>query len=33
LIVDEFERIFAGHEPWYELTLRSRANRSGQPVS
>ncbi len=33
LIVDELQRFFDGHEPWYELTPRSRANRTGQPVA
>jgi len=32
LIVDEFQRFFDGHEPWYELSPRSRANRTGQPA-
>jgi phosphoglycerate dehydrogenase-like enzyme len=31
LIVDELQRFFDGHEPWYELTPRSRANRTAQP--
>ncbi|MCC6454632.1 MAG: hydroxyacid dehydrogenase [Caldilineaceae bacterium] len=30
LMVDELKRFFEGHEPWYELTPRSRANRTGQ---
>ncbi|MEZ4869534.1 MAG: hydroxyacid dehydrogenase [Caldilineaceae bacterium] len=30
LMVDEFERFFAGHETWFDLTPRSQANRSGQ---
>lgn len=29
LMVDEFERFFAGHEPWFALTDRSKANRQG----
>jgi phosphoglycerate dehydrogenase-like enzyme len=33
LVVDEVERFFNGHEPWYELTPASRANRTGQPVA
>ncbi len=32
LIVDEFKRFFEGHEPWYELTPNSRANRTAQPA-
>ena len=32
LMVDELQRFFDGHEPWYELTPRSRANRTGQPT-
>ncbi len=32
LIVDELQRFFDGHEPWYELNPRSRANRTGQPT-
>jgi phosphoglycerate dehydrogenase-like enzyme len=32
LVVDEFKRFFDGHEPWYELTPRSRANRTGEPA-
>ena len=27
LMVDEFERFFAGHEPYFELTPRAKANR------
>lgn len=33
LIVDELQRFFDGHEPWYELTPRSRANRTAQPTT
>ena len=33
LMVDELQRFFAGHEPWYELTPISRANRTAQPVA
>jgi D-3-phosphoglycerate dehydrogenase len=33
LMVDELERFFNGHEPWYELTPRTRANRTGQPAA
>jgi phosphoglycerate dehydrogenase-like enzyme len=33
LMVDELKRFFDGHEPWYELTPISRANRTGQPVA
>ena len=33
LMVDELKRFFDGHEPWYELTPRSRANRTGQPIA
>ena len=32
LVVDELQRFFDGHEPWYELTPRTRANRTGQPA-
>jgi phosphoglycerate dehydrogenase-like enzyme len=32
LAVDELQRFLDGHEPWYELTPRSRANRTGQPT-
>jgi phosphoglycerate dehydrogenase-like enzyme len=32
LMVDELQRFFDGHEPWYELTPRSRANRTGERV-
>jgi phosphoglycerate dehydrogenase-like enzyme len=32
LIVDELERFFVGHEPWYELTPATRANRTARPV-
>lgn len=30
-MVDELERFFAGHETWFNLTPRSKANREGQP--
>jgi phosphoglycerate dehydrogenase-like enzyme len=30
LVVDELKRYFDGHEPWYELTPSSRANRTAQ---
>ena len=30
LMVDELERFFAGHETYFDLTPRSKANRSGQ---
>jgi phosphoglycerate dehydrogenase-like enzyme len=30
LMVDELQRFFEGHETWYDLTPRSRANRTGQ---
>jgi phosphoglycerate dehydrogenase-like enzyme len=33
LMIDELQRFFDGHEPWYELTPISRANRTGQPVA
>ena len=33
LVVDELKRFFDGHEPWYELNPRSRANRTGQPAA
>lgn len=33
LMVDELKRLFDGHEPWYELTPISRANRTGQPTA
>jgi phosphoglycerate dehydrogenase-like enzyme len=29
LMIDEFERFFAGHEPYFELTPRAKANRLG----
>ena len=29
LMVDELERFFSGHETWFDLTPRSRDNRSG----
>lgn len=29
LMVDELERFFQGHETWFDLTPRSRANREG----
>jgi phosphoglycerate dehydrogenase-like enzyme len=29
LMVDELERFFAGHEPYFELTPNARANRRG----
>lgn len=32
LVVDELKRFFDGHEPWYELTPRTRANRTGAPA-
>ncbi len=33
LMVDELERFFAGHEPYFELTPRAQANRRGdEPV-
>jgi len=31
LMVDELERFFAGHETYFDLTPRSRANREGRP--
>lgn len=30
-MVDELERFFSGHETWFDLTPRSKANREGQP--
>ena len=27
LMVDELERLFAGHETWFDLTPRTQANR------
>lgn len=30
-MVDELERFFSGHETWFNLTPRSKANREGQP--
>ena len=30
-MVDELERFFSGHEAWFNLTPRSKANREGQP--
>ena len=30
LMVDEFERFFAGHETWFDLTQRTQANRTGK---
>ncbi len=30
LMVDELERFFHGHETYFDLTPRSKANRSGQ---
>jgi phosphoglycerate dehydrogenase-like enzyme len=33
LMVDELQRFFNGHEPWYELTPASRANRTGRPAA
>jgi D-3-phosphoglycerate dehydrogenase len=33
LMVDELKRFFDGHEPWYELSPTSRANRTGQPAT
>lgn len=30
LMVDELERFFAGHETWFDLTPRAKANRTGQ---
>lgn len=32
LVIDELQRFFDGHEPWYELTPVSRANRTAQPT-
>ncbi len=29
LMIDELERFFAGHEPYFELTPRAQANRTG----
>lgn len=29
IMVDELRRVFAGHEPWYELTPIAKANRTG----
>jgi hypothetical protein len=29
-MVDELERFFNGHETWYDLTPRAKANRTGQ---
>lgn len=29
LMVDELERFFGGHETWFDLTPRSRDNRTG----
>ena len=31
LMVDELERFFSGHETYFDLTPRSRANREGRP--
>ncbi len=31
LMVDELERFFAGHQTYFDLTPRSRANREGRP--
>ncbi len=31
LMVDELERFFSGHETWFNLTPRSKANREGHP--
>jgi phosphoglycerate dehydrogenase-like enzyme len=33
LMVDELQRFFDGHETWFDLTPRSRANRTGQPMA
>ena len=30
LMVDELERFFRGHQTWFDLTARSRANREGR---
>ena len=30
LMVDELERFFQGHQTWFDLTMRSRANREGK---
>lgn len=31
LVVDELQRFFDGHEPWYELSPSTRANRTALP--
>jgi phosphoglycerate dehydrogenase-like enzyme len=33
LMVDELDRFFQGHETWYDLTPRSKANRTGQAAT
>lgn len=33
LIIDEFQRFFDGHEPWYELTPNARANRTAKSTA
>jgi phosphoglycerate dehydrogenase-like enzyme len=33
LMVDELERFFAGRQPRYQLTPRSRADRRGEPMT
>ena len=30
LMVDELERFFQGHQTWFDLTTRSKANREGE---
>ena len=30
LMVDELERFFQGHQTWFDLTTRSKANRGGE---
>ena len=32
LMIDELERHFAGHEPWFSILPRTLANRYGRPV-
>jgi phosphoglycerate dehydrogenase-like enzyme len=33
IMVDELDRFFQGHEPWYDLTPSSKANRTGSQPS